>query len=87
MKNTRSTNDDNSITKKVFDEKTESVFYYRNNREHNSETFVDFPTILSRNTFVSNNSHFNVKNWKKSGKLVIQVSGIYEMYYGQDAQG
>ena len=58
MKNTRSTNDDNSIS-----------------------------TILSRNTFVSNNSHFNVKNWKKSGKLVIQVSGIYEMYYGPDAQG
>ena len=68
--------DDNPITKTVFDEKTESVFYYCYNLGHDNETVVLFLTISSSNTFVSSNSHFNVA----SETLVIQVSGIHEMH-------
>ena len=68
--------DDNPITKTVFDEKTESVFYCCYNLEHDNETVVLFLTTSSGNTFVSSNSHFNVA----SETLVIQVSGIHEMH-------
>ena len=86
MKIQDASNDDNPITKKVFDEKTESVFYYCNNLELIMRLLLNFQQFQAEIHLYQIIHSLVSTIRKKSEKSVIQVSDIYGMYYGQDAQ-
>ena len=86
MKIQDASNDDNPITKKVFDEKTESVFYYCNNLELIMRLLLNFHQFQAEIHLYQIIHSLVSTIRKKSEKSVIQVSDIYGMYYGQDAQ-
>ena len=81
-------NDDNSVTKNVFDDKTESVYYYCNNLgkwyNNNNGKTVGFVTS-GANVLISNCAHFSFK--MSTGHITFDISGIYEIYFKDGYKG
>ena len=77
-------NNDNPIIKKVFDDKSESVYFYCNNLLHNNSYTVGFFTS-GANVSKSNSAHFSFKT--STGHITFDISGIYEIHFKDGYKG
>ena len=68
----------NPITKRVFDDKSESVYFYCNNLSHSNSYTVGFVTS-GANVSKSNSTNFSFKT--STGHITFDVSGIYEIHF------
>ena len=77
-------NDDNPITKKIFEDKTESVYYYCNNLSHNSAITVG-PVTSGANVLMSNSIHFPFDTIH--GNITFNVYGLHETHFKDGYKG
>ena len=70
-------NDDNPITKKVFDDENKSIYFYCKNLSHKNSTIVGFLTGGASN--LKNSAHFSFKT--STGHITLNISGIYEIHF------
>ena len=75
---------DNPITKKIFDNKTESVYYYCNNLSHNNAITVG-PVTNGANVLISNSTHFPFDTIH--GNITFNVSGLHETHFKDGYKG
>ena len=77
-------NDDNPITKKIFDDKAESFYYYCNNLSHNNAITVG-PVTSGANVLISNSTHFPFDTIH--GNITFNVSALHETHFKDGYKG